>query len=312
MTNREPLNDPTLEAALRSVISDGAKVFVTIEGTGGVIAAVRNGVWVLKPRSGIARLWRYSELEGVDAERGRVCLRPAGRTMAVEVGVFALARADFAISAPTVGEGWGRVKAAAANLDKLIGRAIGRADTAPPIGTLGLLTKGARATVAAQLLAGERIVAVLSAADSSAVVATDRRVFVLRHGRVLAGWGVGRESMSIDYANLSGVEWRRGIVNGEIVLRGPGLPVGPVDHRKDWNALRVIGASKQDDAAVSEIRRRIAEAMAPQARGALQAPPPKETRSAADLIRDLAELRDAGFITPGEYEAKRQEILARM
>jgi len=311
MTNREPLNDPTLEAALRSVISDGAKVFVTVEGTAGVIAAVRNGVWVIKPRSGIARLWRYSELDGVDVERGQVYLRPAGRTMAVEVGVFALAGTDFAIRAPTVGEGWGRVKAAAATLDKLIGRAIGRADTAPPIGTLDL-TKGARATVAAQLQPGERVVAVLMAADSSAVVATDRRAFILRHGRVLAGWGVGRESMSIDYANLSGVEWRRGIVNGEIVLRGPGLPVGPVDHRKDWNALRVIGATKQDDAAVAEIRRRIAGAMVPQARGALQALPPKETRSAADLIRDLAGLRDAGLITPGEYEAKRQEILARM
>jgi hypothetical protein len=37
-------------------------------------------------------------------------------------------------------------------------------------------------------------------------------------------------------------------------------------------------------------------------------PPPAE-RNAADRIRELAQLRDEGLSTEGEYEAKRRELL---
>lgn len=48
------------------------------------------------------------------------------------------------------------------------------------------------------------------------------------------------------------------------------------------------------------------------AHGAPQAAPAPVAPSAADQISQLAQLRDAGHITPAEYEAKKAELLGRM
>ena len=39
---------------------------------------------------------------------------------------------------------------------------------------------------------------------------------------------------------------------------------------------------------------------------------PAPTMDVPDQIRKLAELRDAGLLTPSEFESKKTELLARM
>lgn len=148
---------------------------------------------------------------------------------------------------------------------------------------------------------GEGVHSVIVAADSSALVATDRRLLILRHGRLLSGWAVGRNSMVIDYANLSGIEFERGILHAMVVIRGPGLPVGPVDHKRDWNAIRVYASNKADQKAVEEIRRHISLAHNPHRVVPTMESPPQSRDVVVQRLDQLKALLDEELITDEEY-----------
>jgi hypothetical protein len=285
-----------------------------VEGSGGAIVATTEAVWVIRPTPWAPRRWEYSELAGIDDHGQQAVLRLAGRTATNPVGIFEVGRSDRAVAMPIFGRAKSDAKAGITAVNQAILKANGLPTPAAVPG-FKELTAGARSTIVSELADGEAIVAVIIAIDFSALVATDRRVLILRHGSMLAGWGVGRRSMTLDYANLSGVELDRGLINATVVIRGPGLPVGPVNPSKDWNAFKVFASTKSTVEAIAEIRRRISAAQSGNGPAASASQTDALPRAAeptlSDQIRDLGRLRDDGLISEEQFESKKQELLSR-
>lgn len=120
------------------------------------------------------------------------------------------------------------------------------------------------------------------------VFAGEKDIYFHQIGSVLVKQAGLLTNGYISFAPLGGVERRKGVLG--------------TTH--DENAVLF---TKAQNNLVAEIHRYIEAHMGPAA-AAPAAPAP----DAADQLKKLVELRDAGIVTPAEYEAKRQELLARL
>ncbi|MEP7360733.1 MAG: SHOCT domain-containing protein [Chloroflexota bacterium] len=96
--------------------------------------------------------------------------------------------------------------------------------------------------------------------------------------------------------------WIKFVVSG-----GVDIKKGLLASTKDENTVHFrIGAQAET---VDWIRQYVESQMAGGGMGPAQSAPLPDT---ADQLRQLAELRDAGLLTPDEYEEKRRELVARL
>lgn len=126
------------------------------------------------------------------------------------------------------------------------------------------------------------------------VVLTDRRLLFVHEGVM------SQSSEDFPMDKVSSVEWRSGLVQGEIVIFASG------------NKTEIKSVAKDDGKQIVDtIRHRIS---AP-SDGLPSARPSSETSTAAadpiEQLRKLGELRDAGVLTPEEFEAKKADLLKR-
>ncbi len=164
------------------------------------------------------------------------------------------------------------------------------------------------------LAPGEDVAVIIRGVYDSAMIATDRRVFVFKKG-FFSGVAMGRRLASFDFANLTGVQQEQGLMNGFVALQGPGIDsidggfwsTGKNDPMKVPHAI-ATNASHKDQArqGSATLRRLISERQDAGRAGVAPAPDP------IDQLRKLGELRDAGVLTASEFEAKKAELLARM
>lgn len=156
------------------------------------------------------------------------------------------------------------------------------------------LHKDANAALDEGLASDERVKVIVRGVQNSAFIGTDRRVFVFKKSLWL------KKLSSWDYRGISGVEYED---------KGPLMPayvrvnaVGGDDKRahSSDNALQIAHSDKSAAAAaVAELRRAIST-------------PPTPTSApsdAADQIKKLADLRDAGILTEDEFQAKKRQLL---
>lgn len=139
---------------------------------------------------------------------------------------------------------------------------------------------------------------------------TDTHVIIRRKGfmATLSKGLAGEKSIPLD--TITSVQFKPGglMWNGFIKLCYPGsdeIRGGLSEATKDDNAVIF---TRGMNAQFEEFRKRLEEART-RLRLA-QAPTP--SRSAAEEIEKLGELRDKGLITDEEFEAKKKELLARM
>jgi hypothetical protein len=171
------------------------------------------------------------------------------------------------------------------------------------------LGRQARQAIKAALEPGERIEAAIAGASGSALVATNRRVFIFKKGAT-TGTLTGRQLNSWDYSNISGVEYKSTITTQGVVLQVPGVvPVtkftsftrGPRSVWEAPNAL-MLGLPEMSSRAkepIAVLRRLIADHQSHETRR----PDPIEQ------VRRLAELRDEGILTEEEFQRKKRELL---
>jgi hypothetical protein len=119
------------------------------------------------------------------------------------------------------------------------------------------------------------------------VVLTDRRVLFLHHGIT------SQRKEDLPLRSITSVQTKIGLSTGEIRLFASG------------NEATIKNIVKADAAPFAEaIRNEIAAGSA--------SPSTSPAPDPADQLRKLAELRDAGVVSDAEFEAKKQELLARM
>ena len=199
-----------------------------------------------------------------------------------------------------------------------------------PATPLGSLSVRAQRAVEAGLMPDEPINVVIRGAGSAAIIGTDRRAFIYKHG-MLAGATFGHKLASFAYENIVGIEVHTGAMSGAVVIHVPGAASvstsywqnGKSDPHKAYNAIPIVRpfVSAQQGAAVlralvANYTSRSYERQPP----APQAPVPSSNPDPAvapqadllDTLRKLAELRDAGVLTPEEFEEKKAELLSRL
>lgn len=96
------------------------------------------------------------------------------------------------------------------------------------------------------LLPGEGVKVIIRGVGGSAMIGTDRRVFVFKKG-FMAGSMFGSKVSSFDYRNLTGVHLESGWATGVLALQGPGIGSADLSY---WGGkgkhLRVKGRSAVD------------------------------------------------------------------
>jgi hypothetical protein len=138
-------------------------------------------------------------------------------------------------------------------------------------------------------------------------VLTDRRLMFVKDG-----W-VGKTTEDFPLDKISSVQWNSGIMFGKLTVFASG------------NKAEIINVGKQAGKAIADtVRERLASGPAypPQPPAEQAAPAPATAAPAApagmsrdeafSALRQLGELRDAGIVTPEEFEAKKKELLDRI
>jgi Short C-terminal domain len=171
------------------------------------------------------------------------------------------------------------------------------------------LNDKARKAINAALEPGEQVVLAIVGESGSALVATERRVFVFKKG-VTTGSMFGKQLNSWDFSNISGIEVKQGATTRAVVVQVPGVaPVtkfgrlasGP---NSVWEAPNSIMATKVGvDEAIGTLRRLIADRQRP-----LHAREPHGS-DPIDQIKRLGELRDQGLLTEEEFQTKKRQLL---
>lgn len=126
------------------------------------------------------------------------------------------------------------------------------------------------------------------------LVLTDRRLLF-----VMDGWTT-KTSEDFPLDKISSVQWSSGIALGKLIVFASG------------NKAEIKNLNKDDGKEIADrIRHRLSD------RPSAPAPVPAGAPTAAvpdpyEQLRRLGELRDAGVLTPQEFESKKAELLQRL
>ncbi len=130
------------------------------------------------------------------------------------------------------------------------------------------------------------------------VVLTDRRLFFLKDG-----W-MSQTSEDFPLDRVSSVQWSSGVMMGSIIVFASG------------NKAEIKQVPKADGKDIVDlIRTRLAGSVVPARTPDQGMSGPVPHQSPDDVfqkLRQLGELRDAGVVTPAEFEVKKAELLARI
>lgn len=158
------------------------------------------------------------------------------------------------------------------------------------------------------LSSGEKVEIIIEGLGNSAMIATNRRVFIFKKG-ISFGVMFGYKFTSWDYRNLVGVEVTTGLITGLVALQGPGI-VG--SNASVWGNL-MGNANSNNDAwkipsaiPIGQVQMEPARIGAAKLRELIANY--QNTGNIADLEK-LFDLKSKGIITEEEYNAKKKQIL---
>ena len=178
------------------------------------------------------------------------------------------------------------------------------------------LHKDANKLLEENLAAGESIKAIIRGAYDSAAIATDRRIFVFKKGW-MSGSTMAKKLISWDYRNVTGIQVETGILGGTFVIQAAGAQATDASAWGGGNNLARKASNALDLSATHFEQAReggavVRELIAAFHDGGTSVSAPTAQPDVFEQIRKLGELRDAGLVTPQEYEAKKAELLARL
>lgn len=195
-----------------------------------------------------------------------------------------------------------------------------------PATPLDALSRRPRAAVEQGLVPGEEVMVVVRGTSSAAIVGTDRRAFIYKHG-MMAGATFGHKLASFEYENIVGIEVHTGALSGAVVIHVPGAASvstsywqnAKSDPHKAYNAIPIVRPYGPAQAGAAQLRALISEHSSSKRQDPSLSPPnvpvirqPEPGLDPLEALRKLGELRDAGVVTAAEFEAKKAELLSRL
>lgn len=206
----------------------------------------------------------------------------------------------------------------------------------------GRLHKKANEALEQNLVPGETVEVIITGPSNQAIIGTSRRAFVYKKG-FMAGASFGSELTTWNYRNLGGVQLHTGMMTGAVVLQASGQSGASTSYWKNKdsdpyktpNAIPIVRPWDQAQTGVARLRELVDAAHRTEAAAAPTAVPVEPAMAAGDavpgdepssgqlaggtderhsvqLLRDLAELRDAGILSNEEFETKKAEVLKRL
>jgi hypothetical protein len=166
------------------------------------------------------------------------------------------------------------------------------------------------------LTPGEVVLGQVIANFGQAVVATDQKVIVVKHGW-MAGQTLGSKATSFDYHYIGAVEVRTGWAQGEMEIINPSMPSSQGNRIKDKVAIQETpngvvfpkANAKLFNEFAAKVREMVAKAHIPVHAAA---PPPAAASAIPEQIRQLSELHAVGVLTDEEFSTKKADLLLRM
>jgi hypothetical protein len=186
-------------------------------------------------------------------------------------------------------------------------------EMAAPMHKLG---KKEEARLKESLVPGEKVICQCVGPSGQSLVLTDRKVLIIKTG-FMAGSSFGGKVTSFDYKNITSVEVRMSPLAGAFQLSAGGIQAsdkgywgqGKDDAYKSPHMVPVLRRSQGDfQKAANLIRSMAAEAGRP----THAASPQPTAPDPLDQLKKLGELRDAGILTPEEFDAKKADVLSRL
>ena len=170
------------------------------------------------------------------------------------------------------------------------------------------------------LAADEPIEALAVGKGGAILVATDRRAIIVKAGVAATGTWFGHKVGSYGYSQISAVNVQAGALDGyvEIVAAGVNLIHNPGRYAQLVSADNICPFARKAEgefrAVVERIQGHLYGAGVGNGSGAGMFPamPMPVPQDIPAQIAALARLRDAGALSPAEFEAKKAELLARM
>lgn len=120
------------------------------------------------------------------------------------------------------------------------------------------------------------------------VVMTDRRLMFVQDGIM------SKSTEDFPYSKISSVSWNSGLALGTIVVFASG------------NKAEIKNVAKGDGKAIVDALR---ERLADSPTGAAPGPAAPDVMA---QLKQLGELKDAGILSPEEFDAKKQDLLSRL
>lgn len=151
------------------------------------------------------------------------------------------------------------------------------------------------------LLPDEEVKVVIHGVSGSALIGTDRRLFVYKKGW-MSGATFGQKLNSWDYRNIVGIQLEQGAITGYIAIQAPGVAAVDASYWSrgkgdPWKLPNAIAITKSETVrqGVSELRNLIA-AFQQRSTAPASAPSVQVDVDPLEQIKSLGELRDAGLL----------------
>lgn len=128
------------------------------------------------------------------------------------------------------------------------------------------------------------------------VVMTDRRLVFVQDGVM------SKSTEDFPYSKISSVSWNSGMMLGTLVVFASG------------NKAEIKNMNKDDGKEMADaLRERLADSPASQTLAtSASAPAAASGPDVMEQLKKLGELRDAGVLTPEEFDAKKADLLSRL
>jgi hypothetical protein len=126
------------------------------------------------------------------------------------------------------------------------------------------------------------------------VVLTDRRLLFVQDGIM------SQTSEDFPMDKVSSVQWASGMMMGKITIFASG------------NKSEITNVNKDDGKEIVDKIRHVLSAPPEPTPPAPAASPPPAAADPIEQLKRLGELRDAGVLTPEEFDAKKSDLLGRM
>lgn len=164
------------------------------------------------------------------------------------------------------------------------------------------------------LLPDEQVLGWEQGRSGALLVATDQRVLIIKtgmatgqvFGRKVSAWPY-QQIISVDMQTTFGSGWVEIVTAGMQARRGGAWSKSADAYQAD-NMVAFLGNDQPWRPLVNLLRERVQHAQQPQQPAA----PTTASPSIPEQIEQLARLRDAGILSPAEFDAKKAELLRRM